>query len=88
MLELDNIPHLILPITYIAAITEHGSVFRRTIKEVVLLRIPVQFSIDERRDQDSERGSTSIKEFVGLPASRSRTERELEMSFESVNALY
>lgn len=62
--------------------------FRRTIREAVLLRMPVQMSICESRDQDSERGSISINDFVGLPASRTSTERELECSIGSVNALY
>lgn len=78
MLELDNLPHLILPRTYIAAITEHGRVFRRTMREVVVFRMPVQFSIEESRDQDPETGSISTEEFVGLPASRSSTVKELD----------
>lgn len=55
---------------------------------MVLLRMPVQFSIVESRDQDSERGLISINEFVGLSASKSRMEIESESPLESVYALY
>ena len=88
ILEFDSLPNLKLPITYIAAITENGSVFLRTMREMVLLRMPVQFSIVESRDQDSERGLISINEFVGLSASKSRMEIESESPLESVYALY
>ncbi len=71
--------------TYTAAINEHGSVFRITMREVSLLRMPVQSSIFERKDQDPEWESLSIRDLVALPATKSR---EVEFSLESMNASY
>lgn len=57
-------------------------------REVGLLPMPVQLSIFESRDQDSEAGSISIKEFVGLSASRPNTDIESEFPLEPINDIY